>query len=256
MKRVYKKDYSDWSEYYYQYQYTLAKEHYIPYLIINDVNISNISILDVGCGNGGFVSAFPNTSKKTGLEIKKFPWKNVKNSRFQVHNVLTQDNSKFLKKFDLVIIRDVIEHIDLKHKEVFMDTIKNFLKEDGKILVTFPPYFSPFGMHQQALMKSFFKKIPFLSLLPLTFIRIMCSLFEDNDTYKDLEEIARSRMTIKKFNSIVKSLNLKICNEEHFLVRPSHEIRYGFKMKRACLSNVPLLKELFVLGTSYIIQKK
>ena len=71
MKRVYKKDYSDWSEYYYQYQYTLAKEYYIPYLINNGVSLSNISILDVGCGNGGFVSAFPNTSKKTGLEIKE-----------------------------------------------------------------------------------------------------------------------------------------------------------------------------------------
>ncbi len=256
MKRVYKKDYSNWSDYYYQYQYTLAKEHYIPYLISNDVSLSNISIIDVGCGNGGFISAFPNTSKKTGVEIKKFPWKNVKNRTFQVHNILTQDNSSFIKKYDLVIIRDVIEHIDLKYKEEFMDTIKNFLKENGKILVTFPPYFSPFGMHQQALMKSFLKKIPFLSLLPLSSIRILCSIFEDKDTLKDLEEIARSRMTIKNFNSIVKSLNLKIYNEEYFLVRPSHEIRYGFKMKRACFSQVPLLRELFVLGTSYIIQKK
>ena len=186
MKRVYQKDYSDWPEYYYQYQLTLAKEHYIPYLINNDVSLSNISIIDVGCGNGGFISAFPDTSNKTGIEIKEFPWKDLKNSTFQVHNVLTQDNSKFIKKYDLVIIRDVIEHIDLKYKEVFIDTIKSFLKENGKILVTFPPYFSPFGLHQQVLMKSFLKKIPFLSILPFSFIRILCLLFENKETLKHL----------------------------------------------------------------------
>jgi len=256
MKRVYQKDYPDWAEYYYQYQYTLAKEHYIPYLVSNDVKLNNISIIDVGCGNGGFISAFPETSKKTGIEIKEFPWKDVKNGTFKVHNVLTQDNSEFIKKYDLIILRDVIEHIDLKYKEVFMNTIKSFLNENGKILVTFPPYFSPFGLHQQALMKSFLRKVPYLSLFPTTLNRTLCHLFEDKKVLKEIEEIANSRMTIKNFNSIVKGLGLKIYNEEYFSVRPSHEIRYGFKMKKACFSKTPLLRELFVLGTSYIIEKK
>ena len=256
MKRIYQNDYSNWSEYYYQYQYTLAKEYYIPYLIKNNVILNNISIIDVGCGNGGFISAFTDSSNKTGIEIKEFPWKASKNTIFQVHNILTQNNSKFIKKYDLVIIRDVIEHIDLEHKQIFMDTIKSFLNKNGKILVTFPPYFSPFGLHQQSLMKSFLKKIPFLSLLPFSFIRILCHLLENKETLKELEEINRSRMTIKNFDLIIKDLDLKIYNKEYFLVRPSHEIRYGFKMKKAWFSNIPLMREIFVLGTSYILEKK
>ena len=256
MKRVYQKDYPDWAEYYYQYQYTLAKEHYIPYLVSNDVKLNNISIIDVGCGNGGFISAFPETSKKTGIEIKEFPWKDVKNGTFKVHNILTQDNSEFIKKYDLVILRDVIEHIDLKHKELFIDNAKSFLNKKGKILITFPPYYSPFGLHQQALMKSFLRKIPYLSLLPVSFIRILCRLFEDKEVLKDIEEIVNSGMTIANFKSIIKHSDLKICNEEYFSVRPSHEIRYGFKTRKSYISSIPLLKEIFILGTSYIIEKK
>ena len=256
MKRVYQKDYSDWSEYYYQYQYTLAKEHYIPYLINNDVKLGNISIIDIGCGNGGFISAFPKTSNKIGIEIKEFPWKDTENTSFKVHNILTQDNTKFIKKYDLVILRDVIEHIDLKYKEVFIGTVKNFLNENGKILVTFPPYFSPFGLHQQALMKSFLRKIPYLSLLPLSFIRILCRLFEDKEVLREIDEIVNSGMTISNFKSIIKCSDLQIYNEEYFSVRPSHEIRYGFKTKKTCFSKASSLRELFVLGASYIIEKK
>ena len=256
MKRVYQKDYSDWSEYYYQYQYTLAKEHYIPYLASNSISLHNVSIIDVGCGDGGFVSAFPKASNKIGIEIKEFPWKDAENTRFEVHNILIQDNTKFIKKYDLVILRDVIEHIDLKHKELFINNAKSFLNKKGKILITFPPYYSPFGLHQQALMKSFLRKIPYLSLLPLSFIRILCRLFEDKEVLKEIQEIVNSGMTIANFKSIIKHSDLKICNEEYFSVRPSHEIRYGFKTKKACFSKVPLLREFFVLGTSYIIEKK
>ena len=256
MKKVYQKDYLTWAEYYYQYQRILAKEHYIPYLITNNIELENISIIDIGCGNGGFISSFPDTSKKTGIEVKRFPWKDVKSTAFKVHNILAQDNSRFIKKYDLVIIRDVIEHIDLKDKKIFINNVKSFLSKKGKILITFPPYYSPFGLHQQTLMKSFLKRIPFLSLLPFAFIRTMCQLFENKEVIKELEEINRSRMTIKNFKSIIHQLNLKIYNEEYFSVRPSHEIRYGFKTRKSYISSIPLLKEIFILGTSYIIEKK
>ena len=256
MKQIYRKDYKDWAEYYYQYQFLLAREHYIPYLNRNNINLNRISIIDVGCGNGGFISAFPNSSSKTGLEVKEFSWKNIDSTTFKVHNILIQDNAKFIKKYDLAILRDVIEHIDLKQKEVFINNVKSFLNEKGKLLITFPPYYSPFGLHQQALMKSFLRKIPYLSLLPFSFIRILCRLFEDSEVLKELEEIVNSRMTISNFKSIIIRSGMKICNEEYFFVRPSHQIRYGFKVKKACLSKVPILNELFVLGASYIIEKK
>ena len=59
MRRVRKGDYDSWQSYYWDYQQILAEDYYIPYLE-NEGNLStsNIkSIIDIGCGNGGFIDA-------------------------------------------------------------------------------------------------------------------------------------------------------------------------------------------------------
>ena len=73
---------------------------------------------------------------------------------------------KLMPKYDLVILRDVIEHI-LKDKKInFLNSVKNYMDDDSRLLVTFPPYFSAFGLHQQAFLKMPFKVFPFLGWLP------------------------------------------------------------------------------------------
>ena len=191
MRRVKKEDYNSWQSYYWDYQRILAEDYYIPYLLENSAalkfKLKSFSAIDIGCGNGGFIDAFKTINERAsesainGIEIKKFSsWRN-RDADYSVHNILEDDNKNYRQKYDLVILRDVIEHIHKKDKDQFMIEAASFLKFDGEMLVTFPPYLSPFGLHQQAIMKSFLKYIPFLSLLPKSILKAIVNQFENED---------------------------------------------------------------------------
>ena len=71
----------------------------------------------------------------------------------------------------------------------FIKTASLFMKKEGEMLVTFPPYFSPFGLHQQVLMQSFLRKIPYLSLLPENILNLMVTKLENDDVWNKIDEI-------------------------------------------------------------------
>ena len=118
MRKIKKKNYNSWQSYYWDYQKILAEDYYIPYLS-NEGNIlklkkNSLSVIDIGCGNGGFVDAVRSavnisTNKSIkGIDIKTFKsWDNSDTS-YRVHNILKDNNKDYQKKYDLVILRDVI----------------------------------------------------------------------------------------------------------------------------------------------------
>lgn len=263
MRKIKRKNYKDWQSYYWNYQKFLAKDYYIPYLRKNSSNFNrtaNINILDIGCGNGGFLYAFKKDFKKNikvnGIDIKKFSSWDKNPTDYSVHNILKNENDNFIEKYDLIILRDVIEHINFKDKKRFMRIVTSFLKNEGEILVTFPPYLSPFGLHQQTILKSFLKYFPFLSILPESILKIIVNRFEDEDIWQKIAEIIDSGMTISYFKKILNRTGLKIYKQRYFSVRPSHQIRYGVKTLRSPFGSIPFLREFLVLGTCYILKIK
>lgn len=260
MKRIKLSDFDSWEDYYWEYQNLLAKEYYIPYLK-NQKVLLNGNILDVGCGNGGFINAVRSVASNSsymikGIDIKSFRSWGSSNTNYNVHNILEDDNKDYKKNYNLIILRDVIEHIHKKDKNRFIAEAMNFLKPDGKILVTFPPYLSPFGLHQQAIMKSFLKYIPFLSLIPKSILKKLVYRFENENIWIEIEEIIDSGMTIFNFKKILKKVGLEIYKKRYFSIRPSHEIRYGIKTLRSPFGSFPLFREFLVLGTCYILKIK
>ena len=263
MRRIRKKDYDSWESYYWNYQQILAEDYYIPYLL-NKGKVSQLntkSIIDIGCGNGGFINAISTELKNSsdclslGIDIKSFKtWKD-KSTPFKVHNILKDSNKDYKNKFDLVILRDVIEHIPNQFKQKFIQTARDFMSTDGKMLITFPPYLSPFGLHQQAIMKSFLKKVPYLSILPKSTLEKLITKFESKDTWIEAEEIIDSAMTINGFKKLINEAKLSVFNQRFFTIRPSHEIRYNVKSFQSPLGNVPLIREFFILGTCYLLKK-
>jgi 2-polyprenyl-3-methyl-5-hydroxy-6-metoxy-1,4-benzoquinol methylase len=266
MRHIKKEDYNTWQSYYWTYQKILAEDYYIPYLLENSsalkFKLKNFSVIDIGCGNGGFIDAFQTINEKSseslikGIELKKFSsWSNTETD-YSVHNILEKDNKNYKKKYDLVILRDVIEHIDKRDKYHFINEAASFMKTDGEMLLTFPPYLSPFGLHQQSIMKSFLRYIPFLSLLSKATLKRIIKRFECEDIWLKIEEIIDSGMTISNFKKILKRTNLAIYKQRYFTIRPSHQIRYGAKTLRSPFGHVPLIREFLVLGTCYILKIK
>ena len=249
-----KKNFENWNEYYWKYQYNLANEYYIPLLKTWNFDINNRKILDIGCGNGGFTAAFGNYTKITGIDIKEFPWKTIKNVNFKSYDIFT--NPKILDTdYDLIILRDVIEHIPLAVKEQFIKKALEYGNSNVRLLVTFPPFYSPFGLHQQVLLKSKIRYIPFLSLIPKKLMILFLKAINENKLcIKNILEMYDCKMTIKNFETIIKKLNLNITQTKFFYSRPSHEIRYDFKTRIVNHQPIPILKELYVLGTTYLIK--
>lgn len=95
--------------------------------------IGNRSILDFGCGWGGFLNKFKNKKNKFGIEVRKECIKYInENLKFKVFNNLSQIN----QKFDYISLFHVLEHIPNQIK--ILKKIRKKLKKNGKIIIEVP----------------------------------------------------------------------------------------------------------------------
>ena len=135
----------DRNQYFYEQEYT-TKKYVIPF-ISNFLSISNnTDVLEIGCGEGGNLKPFLDLGCKcTGLDLSKHKIELGKNTfkhhpennnlKLIVQNIYEVNETNF--QFDLIVLRDVIEHIP--NQEKLMEHIKKFLKPNGKVFIAFPP---------------------------------------------------------------------------------------------------------------------
>lgn len=107
-------------------------------MILKDSSSSSrISILDLGCGSGVFLSQLDNKKfKKSGLEINKEGQEISSNKGIKVY---TDEISKVdfgQEKFDAVTMWHVLEHI--KDPNTLFSEIAKVLNEKGKLIIQTP----------------------------------------------------------------------------------------------------------------------
>ena len=255
-------DFDTQEEYYWAYQYRLATSYYIPLLNAHGFRIEAKRILDIGCGLGGFPAAMADkgAAECVGIEIdtdiRRPNSDNRPNLKYVLEDITSKDAlEKVGTDYDLIVLHDVIEHVPLVKKEQFLSALKQFCRHSTLILVTFPPFYSPFGLHQQSLLKSKLRIVPFLGWLPLGSLKpILKLLGEDANASDLLQEIKDSRMTIRSFKRILTRLGYSIEFEQYYLVRPTHEIRYGWRTRISRIKNMPVLSEVANSGALYLVR--
>lgn len=236
--RIRRGDFDSWAAYYTRYQSELARRFLIPFVESSGLSLKGLDLLDVGCGDGGATREFASRSggRAVGLDIDDFQWEGGGEVEFRKADILDQEVARSLEgQFDLVMLRDVIEHI--ADKERMFGYLKAALRGRGHVFVTFPPYYSAFGGHQQVeLTASKLRYLPYMHAHPR------------------LRHIARTRMTIGGFERMAKHVGLDVCSRRLFALRPSFELRYGLPTLGFAMPWLRGVREVLCTGAYYLLE--
>jgi len=238
-------------------QQKFTRSYLIPSLndLIPDFNKSKI--LEVGCGEAGFLDVIAELGiDAVGLELEadrvetarqKNPHLNI-----QVGDITNQKIATSLgKNYDLIIMRDVIEHIP--DRQATFANIRNLLREDGYLYITFPPRFSGFAGHQQN-GKTLLRYIPYLHLLPEFLLRFLQKIFQERpEVIQAVIQNYKIGLTIASFNKYFLQNGFRLVQRNLYLSRPIYKIRFGVPALR--VPNIPILREFFAFGCECLLVK-
>jgi len=156
--------------------------------------------------------------------------------------------------FDLVILRDVIEHILFSEKQTALNNISSLMKPGALFFVSFPAKSAPYAGHQQ-VASSKFVKLPYIHLLPDGLYRWVLSLSGLRDAQVDnLLFIKDNRLSNRQFIRLAGRAGLEVETLERYIIRPCYESRFGMKRVRNLL---PLsgLTDWLSFGNLYKLKK-
>lgn len=248
---------------YFDIQVLNAEKYVIPFIEEKFSLKPGMRVLEIGCGEGGVLKAFINKGcEGVGVELdaprvvdaKKFLAEDIEAGklRFLVKDIYQVDVQEDLKgSFDIIILKDVIEHIHGQEKMI--GWMKNFLNPDGIVFFGFPPWYMPFGGHQQ-ICKSTISRLPYIHLLPRTLYRQVLNNGKEN--VEEMLEIRDTGISIEKFERICKNEGYKLFHVRHYLLNPIYEWKFGWKPKRqsSIIKAIPFIRNFFTTCVYYIIQ--
>lgn len=255
-------------ELYYNALAQTSEKYILPYIERFHKISCKDSVLEIGCGEGGILYPFATRNCQiTGIDISNIKIENAQlffekrqlRGNFFVNNALEDNTNITGKAYNIIIVHDVIEHIEPESKRRFMEMIGSFASSDGIIFIGFPAWQMPFGGHQQTCSKTISSRIPFTHLLPIkayqTYLR-KCG--EDEEIIEELTSIYRSRMTIEKFESLCSDTGFEILNRTLWLINPHYKAKFNLIPLKLpfFISAIPQLRNIFSTSCFYIIKRK
>ncbi len=252
------------AQYFKEQAYT-TKKYVIPFIESVKTIDQDSEILEIGCGDGGNMEPFLDLGcKVVGVDPVAQRIKDAADffsgHLNRAHLRLIQDDIYNLTEkmlFDVIIIRDVLEHIH--NQERFMAFIKRFLKPDGVVFLGFPPWQNPFGGHQQICAHPVLSRLPFFHLLPEgAYVKLLKSVGESEKMIQVLLEIRQTRITIERFSRILKHERYHVLKRELYFINPNYEVKFGLKPRRQpkLIASIPYLRNFFTTTCYYMISFK
>lgn len=220
-------------------------------------------VLEIGCGEGGVLKAFINKGcDGVGVEMdasrienaNKFLPEDIAAGRlhFVIKDIYEADTEKdFRGLFDIIVLKDVIEHIHDQSKLIVQ--MKKFLKTNGVIFFGFPPWYMPFGGHQQ-ICRSRISRLPYIHLLPRFMYKWILKNRKEN--VEEMMEIRDTGISIERFEKICKRKGYQLVHNRHYLINPIYEWKFGWKPKTqgSLIKAIPYIRDFFTTCVYYIIK--
>ncbi len=254
---------------YFKMQTTNAAKSIIPFIEQEFKLKEGHKVLEIGCAEGGVLKAFidkgcigygvelsPSRLKKAKSYLAK---EEADGKAFLINkNIYDVDFENEMKgEFDLIILKDVIEHIF--DQEKLLNKLRDFLKPNAFIFFGFPPWQMPFGGHQQIARSKVLSKLPYYHLLPMPLYKGMLKLFKETpQRIDDLVEIKETGISIERFERICQTNNYSINQRTYFLINPIYSYKFNLKETKqiGIISKIPYLRNYLTTGMYYLVQKK
>lgn len=252
---------------YFDIQLLNAEKYILPFIESNFEIKNGMRVMEIGCGEGGVLKAFVNKGcEGVGVEFDLIRIENgsqwlgedIKAGRisFVAKDIYDTDVQSLGGKFDIILLKDVIEHIH--NQERLLGRLKDFLNPSGIIFFGFPPWQMPFGGHQQ-LCKKTLSKVPYFHLLPRAVYKGLLKLFkEPEEVIPVLLEIKDTSISIERFERIVKKTNYSIVSKIHYLFNPIYEYKFNIKPRKQnkFVAQIPYIRNYVTTCVYYIITSK
>jgi len=218
----------------------------------NQIDLENAfreaNILDIGCGGGGktaYIAKNYKVEKIYGIDLstdfiqkaqefsKSLDLKNIEFLVCNAENLPFPDES-----LDFAIMFDTFEH--LKNPESVLKEIKRVLKVGGEVLISFPPYYHPYGAHMNDLIPLPWIHLFFDESSIAEAYWVLSFLRSDGEMRRNLK-ISKAnnskfiisyinKMTIRKCKSILKAVDLRLKYFKLIPLRKFFYPLYGIKI--------------------------
>ncbi len=248
---------------YFNEQVFTTEKYIVPFIQQFRKIDETVQVLEIGCGEAGNLKPFLDLGCScTGVDFSA-P-KIEKGIAFYANHPFAQrirlisddiyKTNKFHSQFDIIIVRDVIEHIHDQDK--FLALMKDLLTPNGVAFFAFPPWQNPFGGHQQICENKFLSLLPYYHLLPLPLYKAVLQLFgEGKNKITTLLEIKETGISLDRFESLANKNNYQILLKTLYFINPNYEIKFGLKPSKLTpiIGKIPYFRNFFSTCGYYLL---
>ena len=225
------------------------------------------NVLEVGTGEGGVLIPFINRGCYcVGVDLAPM---RIDLANEYLGNEVAAGKAKFICQnifevsffanyggfFDVIILKDVIEHVP--EQEKFIPYLKTLLKPGGQIFFGFPPWYMPFGGHQQTAHVKWVSVLPYYHILPRFLYKGILKIAGEHPAIiQDLLDIYDTRISIERFERIIKKSGLKVVNKQHYLINPIYKYKFGLTPRKQWppLTWIPYFRDFITTCVYYTVE--
>ena len=257
-----------YKERYWLYQYRLGREYLLPLLAEWGIGLEGRRVLDIGCAEAGILCAVADAGgSSVGVELSPSRLRLARQFASPTHltrmELIAADFFHMPLKpqacdFDLILLRDVFEH--LPDKAAAFSALVRLMEPETRLILTFPPFYSPFGGHQQ-MLGGLLRRMPWFHILPGPLWWFFAGHIKKRDPNPrfllEMEKLRRHRMTIALCKRLARRHGLEIEGQRYYFSRPSYQLRFGWPVIQAqTIGRIPVLRELLITGAVIMMRRK
>lgn len=256
-------------ELYFRHQFEHARDFVLPFIRQQAEVGPGRQVLEIGCGEGGVLKAFLEEGCTClGIDLsaekiahgEKLLQDHIQAGKMQflASDIYAVETEKLLDgRFDLIVLKDTIEHIFDQGK--IIRQMKRFLRPGGQIFYGYPPWYMPFGGHQQITRSKLLSRLPWYHLLPVPLYRFILKAFgEAPECVKELLEIKSTGISTARFERLHTRNGYQIVARRLYLINPIYAWKFGLQPRElpGWLAAIPFFRDFLCTTAWYLVKPK